>query len=207
MLIEGLRWRVGFLRAQWSGQREAMRQARQLRRLNRMRGVQVAPFRAIHPTVAFDMRDGRLMIATGAEICAFVILAPYGGEIALGSNIYVGPHTVLYGHGGLRIGTGTLIAAHVTIVPTAHCFEDPGRAIREQGEAARGIQIGDDVWIGCGARILDGVTIGSGAVVGAGSVVTRDVAPLSVVVGVPAKPVRSRTAAQSTPDRLESCQC
>ena len=52
--------------------------------------------------------------------------------------------------------------------------------------------IGNDVWIGCGAIILSGVTVGDGAVIGAGAVVTKDVAPYAIVAGVPAKKIRNR---------------
>jgi len=71
-----------------------------------------------------------------------------------------------------------------------HVFDDPTRPILEQGLRAFGITIEDDAWIGAGAIILDGVRIGRGAVVGAGAVVTRDVAPHTVVAGVPARLVR-----------------
>jgi phosphonate metabolism protein (transferase hexapeptide repeat family) len=57
---------------------------------------------------------------------------------------------------------------------------------------SRACRIGHDVWIGHGAMVMAGVAVGTGAVVGAGSVVTRDVAPYQVVVGAPARPVRSR---------------
>ena len=56
----------------------------------------------------------------------------------------------------------------------------------------RGIGIGEDVWIGSGCAILDGVRIGGGSVIGAGSVVTKDVEPYSIAFGVPAKVVGSR---------------
>jgi len=58
--------------------------------------------------------------------------------------------------------------------------------------AARRVRIGHDVWIGHGAIIRPEVTVGCGAVIGAGAVVTRDVAPYSIVAGVPAKPIRDR---------------
>ena len=54
------------------------------------------------------------------------------------------------------------------------------------------VVIGHDVWIGHGATIAAGVTVGNGAVVGAGAVVTRNVAPYTIVVGVPARPLRPR---------------
>ena len=52
--------------------------------------------------------------------------------------------------------------------------------------------IGNDVWIGCGAIILSGVTIGDGAIIGAGAVVTKDVEPYTIVAGVPAKVLKTR---------------
>ena len=66
------------------------------------------------------------------------------------------------------------------------------RAARAAGlEYARPIRIGDGVWIGGGAIVLPGVTIGDGCVVGAGSVVTRDLPPLALAVGNPARIIRS----------------
>lgn len=110
----------------------------------------------------------------------------------MGDHVTVNPFSVLYGHGGLRIGSNVLIAAHVIIIPANHRFDRADILIRKQGESRLGITIGDDVWIGAGARILDGVTIGTGCVVAAGAVVTRDVQPYSVVAGVPARTIKRR---------------
>ena len=63
--------------------------------------------------------------------------------------------------------------------------------VRDAGHRARAIHIGSEVWIGRGAAVLAGVTIGDGATVGANAVVTRDVAPGAVVGGVPAVPLRT----------------
>ena len=100
------------------------------------------------------------------------------------------------GDGGLRIGNKTRIASHTVIVAADHKFSDPDRPILEQGQICRGIDIGSDVWIGAGVRILDGVTIGDGAVLAAGCVVTKSVAALSIVAGVPARPVGVRGASR-----------
>lgn len=69
-------------------------------------------------------------------------------------------------------------------------FDDPTRPFVEQGITAEGIVIADDVWLGADAIITDGITIGKGAVIAAGAVVTKDVAPHTVVAGVPAKPTK-----------------
>jgi acetyltransferase-like isoleucine patch superfamily enzyme len=79
-------------------------------------------------------------------------------------------------------------------------FADPDRLIAEQGITARGIVIEDDVWLGGGAVVLDGVRIGRGAVVGAGAVVTQDIPPYAIAVGVPARVVGSR---RETPRPVE----
>jgi len=116
----------------------------------------------------------------GARILA------YGGEVTLGDRCSVNPYSILYGHGGLAIGNGVLIAAHVVIIPANHNIALDSN-IRSQGITALGIVIEDDVWIGAGARILDRVHIESGAVVAAGSVVTSGRVPANTIVGgVPA---------------------
>jgi acetyltransferase-like isoleucine patch superfamily enzyme len=78
------------------------------------------------------------------------------------------------------------------LIPANHRFDDVNRPIWTQGESRIGIRIEDGVWIGANATILDGCTVGEGSVVAAGAVVTRDVPPLSVVAGVPARVVRMR---------------
>jgi acetyltransferase-like isoleucine patch superfamily enzyme len=78
------------------------------------------------------------------------------------------------------------------VVPAGHNFERVDIPIRKQGSLMKGIVIEDDVWIGCGCRILDGVRIGRGSVIGAGSVVNKNVPEYSVVVGVPGRVIKNR---------------
>jgi acetyltransferase-like isoleucine patch superfamily enzyme len=153
----------------------------------------------IHPEASVDCRaiiergsGGRVAIGKGTVVGPHAILSAYGGEIVLGENCSVNPFCVLYGHGGLHIGNHVRIATHCVLVPANHVFDDPGTPITRQGLTTEGIRIADDVWLGAGCRILDGVTIGRGAVVGAGSVVTKDVPSMTVFAGVPASQIGTR---------------
>lgn len=136
--------------------------------------------------------NGTIKLGPNCVIHTGAIVASYGGKIELGDSVSVNPYSVLYGHGGLRVGNYTRIAAHVTIIPANHAFDDLSSPIMRQGLTTFGIAIGNDVWIGTGARILDGVRIGDGAIVGAGAIVTRDVESNTVVAGSPAKVIRMR---------------
>jgi len=131
-------------------------------------------------------------IGNGTWLFYHCLLSTSGGWIKIGSNCTVNSFAVLYGHGGLEIGNGVRISAHVVIVPMNHIYKNPAIPIWLQGETRKGIKIEDDVWIGAGAKVLDGVKIGKGSVIGAGAIVTKDIPPYSVAVGVPAKVIKKR---------------
>lgn len=139
-------------------------------------------------------RLGRISVEGGSYIGRFAILKTYRGSISIGANTSVNAFCFINGCGGVRIGNDVRIAAHCSIISSNHVYSDPHVPIREQGLTARGITIEDDVWLGTGVRVLDGVTIGRGAVVAAGAVVVHDVAPFGVVGGVPAKLIKMRGA-------------
>ena len=107
--------------------------------------------------------------------------------IRIGRDSLIGEYNVLRGQGGITIGDRVYTATQVQILAVNHVFDDPDTPIVEQGITAEGIVIEDDVWIGSGAIITDGVRVGQGAVVAAGSVVTKDVPPHTVVGGIPAR--------------------
>ena len=122
--------------------------------------------------------------------CTFELgsyLRLWGGKITIGKNLFLGPYSIIYGHGGVTIGENVLIASHVTIIPANHNFKDKTTPIFQQGLSMKGIKIGDNVWIGTGAVILDGVTIGENSIIGAGAVVNKHVPPDTLFGGVPAK--------------------
>lgn len=114
---------------------------------------------------------------------------PHSG-IRIGDDSLIGEYNVLRGQGGIVIGNRVYTAPLVQILAVNHVFDDPDRPFVEQGITAKGIRIEDDVWLGGGAIVMDGVRIGKGAVVAAGSVVNRSVPPHTVVAGVPAMVVR-----------------
>ena len=167
-------------------------------RLNVTPGVQIdsSIYIAASAKIQIDTDDcvlgGSVRISKGVIISDGVIIAPYGGSIEIGASAYIGPYCVLYGHGGLTIGRNTAIGAHTVIIPANHGFQQSDRPIHVQALTKEGIMIGEDVWIGAGCKILDGVHIGNSTVIGAGSVVTKDIDAYSVVFGVPARVAGSR---------------
>jgi acetyltransferase-like isoleucine patch superfamily enzyme len=115
-----------------------------------------------------------------------------GTFIHINQNTFIGPGTCIAGPGNIKIGRNCLIAAQSGIFANNHNFADLELPIREQGVTRQGIVIEDDCWLGSGVKVLDGVTIGKGSVIGANSVVTKDIPPFSVAVGVPARVIKKR---------------
>ena len=113
------------------------------------------------------------------------IRAPAGIRVAAGA--IVGRDCFLDGRGELTIGRNVNISSYTLLITGSHELNSP-----DFSSYFRPIVIEDHVWIGSRATVLPGVTIGRGAVVAAGSVVTKDVPPMTVVGGVPAKMIRRR---------------
>lgn len=137
-------------------------------------------------------QKGKVRIGNDFKTGIGANLLTYGGSIIIGNNVVINNYTILYGHGGLKIGDHTQIAAHCVIIPANHNFTRTDIPISKQGEKRIGIKIGNDVWIGSNVTILDGVEIGDGSIVGAGSVVTKSIPRLSIALGNPAKIIKER---------------
>ena len=157
-----------------------------------LRGIVVDRSATIHPRAILEPSGGKIIIGKRTFIDVGVIVRPLGGFIKIGDDCSVNAYSILYGGGGLKIGNNTRIGAHTVIVPSNHVFSDPHTLIKDQGLQQCGITIEEDVWIGTGVRVLDGVVLGKGSVVGAGAVVTKSVPPRTVVGGVPAKQISTR---------------
>lgn len=138
-------------------------------------------------------RRGAIWLGERTRIERGVVLHPHRGSIAIGIDVYVGPYTVIYGHGGVVIGKDTLISMHCRILSSNHGVPPVGTIIRSVSDELRPTRIGADVWLGAGVTVLGGVTIGDGCVVGAGAVVTKNLPPHSIAVGVPARIVSQRS--------------
>lgn len=154
--------------------------------------AKVSPDARIHPSV----RGTKIRIGAHSEIYDFVVIRAVGGtgDIEIGEHCYLNPHSTLYSGSGIRLGNYVMVGPNVSIVPANHAFGRRDVPMRLQGfaPAKGGVVIGDDVWIGAGATLLDGARIGRGAVIAAGAVVDGDVPPYQVWGGVPARFLKER---------------
>ena len=109
----------------------------------------------------------------------------FPNQMKIGKDVFVNHSLTCMAIGGISIGDGTMIGPHVIIATDNHDLQNKMILV------CKGVEIGKNVWIGAGARILPGVHIGDNAVVGAGAVVTKDVKANTVVAGVPAKFIKN----------------
>lgn len=152
------------------------------------RSVYVDRGARLHASVAAITVGDCCRVMRGAYICSFVSNAVAGEGITLGPRCWVGINAVLAsGRGGLTLGENVLVGPGAILVTGDHDFRRADLASLDQEYLGRPIAVGDNVWIGAGAVVLGGVSIGERAVIAAGAVVTRDVPPGTVVGGVPAR--------------------
>lgn len=115
------------------------------------------------------------------------------GELRAGRDCTINPYAVIRGR--VRLGDAVRIGAHSSLLGFNHTMSDPDTEVFRQSISTKGITVGDDVWIGSHAVVLDGVVIGDRSVIAAGAVVTKDVPAGSVVAGNPARVLRWRVPA------------
>lgn len=146
----------------------------------------------------------RIVIGKHSRIYGMLHTAGHGGRIEIGSHSFVSEDTRIWSASSIKIGDRVLISHGVNIHDSdSHSRSAADRAEHFQAICRSGhpkvlknvptsaVLIENDAWIGFGATVLKGVTIGEGAIVGAGSMVTKDVAPFTVVVGNPARAIGS----------------
>ncbi len=138
---------------------------------------------------------GRIAIGSGSSLYRGTIVeVGQQGSVIIGSNTHIQGGCHLKGFlEDTRIGANVQIAPHCAFSPYQHNMTDLSRPIQDQGISSKGpIVVEDDAWLGLGVKVMDGVTIGRGAVVGAGAVVTKDIPPYAIAVGIPARVIRYR---------------
>ena len=156
-------------------------------------GIKIGKRTMIEPGAKLRTQyGGTIKVGSGSIIYRNALLLTHGGDIVIGDNCTINPYTTIYGQGGVYIGNNVRIASHCSVIPANHIFSDPERPIFQQGLSKKGIVIEEDVWMGSGVKILDGVTVSKGCVIGANSVVTKSTQPYGVYVGVPAHLLKSR---------------
>lgn len=111
-------------------------------------------------------------------------------DLSVGGGTIIGDNALLDARNKITLGENVNISSNVSIYTEQHNYRDP--EFRSTDDYDKSVKIGDRAWLGSNVIVLPGVTIGEGAVCCAGCVVTKDVAPFSVVAGIPAKKVRER---------------
>ncbi len=119
------------------------------------------------------------------------------GEVSIGAKTVIGQECTISAYQHVSIGRECIIADRVMLIDFDHGVTEVERPIRAQGIYKRDVRVGHNVWIGYGACVLRGVSVGENSVIGTSSVVTRDVPENAVVAGAPARVLRVRETPRS----------
>jgi acetyltransferase-like isoleucine patch superfamily enzyme len=122
---------------------------------------------------------------------AFFQLTMPSPKVYIGNNTVIGRHCMITAKNLIRLGDNVLMGAYVQVIDTNHGIK-AGKTIRDQNAEIGEVIIGNDVWIGAGAKILMNCHIGDGAIIGANAVVTGDIPHNAIAVGIPARVIKYR---------------
>lgn len=131
-------------------------------------------------------------ILKGTIIECTGVINNIGEGLIIGNNVGIAQNCFIQVRGKVVIGNNVIFGPNVSIFAENHNFTNPDLPVSFQGVTRMGVIIEDGVWIGTRSVILDGVTIGMNSIIAAGSIVTKNVAPFTIVGGVPAKIIRNR---------------
>ena len=150
-------------------------------------------------------RQGQIRFGRFAWIGHGSKIRCHEGIVEIGPKTVVGQDCTISAYQRVSIGQQCVIADRAMFIDFDHNVADPEQPIRKQGIYKRDVVVGSNVWIGYGAQILRGVTVGDNAIIGASSVVTRDIPANAVAAGSPARVLRMRPAPErlSWPDPVE----
>ena len=152
----------------------------------------------IGPKVVLQIgRKGRIELGRWSWIGHGTKIRCHEGVVSIGAKTVLGQECTISAYQHVSIGRECVIADRVMLIDFDHGMVEVERPIRLQGIYKRDVRVGNNVWIGYGACILRGVTVGDNAVIGTNAVVTHDVPANAVVGGVPARIIRMREEPQS----------
>ncbi|MGJ8723014.1 MAG: DapH/DapD/GlmU-related protein [Roseibacillus sp.] len=114
-------------------------------------------------------------------------------NVQVGDDVYINSDVNIMSHGSVRIGARSIIAPRVQIISVNHDLNFKGLELRDS-TVLEEVDVGEDVWLGAGAILLPGVSIGNNSVVGAGSVVTKTLPENVIAVGNPCRVIRARSS-------------
>ena len=141
---------------------------------------------------------GKLMLTHCGEKVNIEKNALFSPKVSLGDYSGIGVNAKIYG--SCTIGDYVMMGEDVTVITRNHRHDSLDAPMMAQGfEEEQQVVIGNDVWIGDKVTILPGVHIGDGCIIGAGALVTKDIPPCSIAVGVPAKVIKSRLTPHISP--------
>ena len=149
----------------------------------------------VGPGVTLEIERGaRLVLGRWSWIGHGCKIRVHEGECSIGAKSVMGQECTISAFQHVSIGRECILADRVMLIDFDHGVVDVERPIRLQGIYKRDVEVGNNCWIGYGACILRGVTVGDNAIIGTSAVVTKDVPANAVVGGVPAKVIRMRKA-------------
>jgi acetyltransferase-like isoleucine patch superfamily enzyme len=152
----------------------------------------------ICPRVQLEIgRDATLRIGRWAWLGHGCKIRVHEGEVEIGAKTVIGQDCTISAYQRVSIGRECILADRVMLIDFDHGVTEVERPIRLQGIYKRDVRVGNNVWIGYGACILRGITVGDNSVVGTSAVVTHDVVDDAVVAGVPARVIRMRERPRS----------
>lgn len=142
-----------------------------------------------------DRNGGPVELSKGVHLHRDVIIQTgQNGSVTIGSDTHIQPRCLFSAFvGSIRIGAFGEIAPNCAFYPYDHGYKANELIRRQPLKTKGGIVIEDDVWLGFGVIVLDGVKIGKGAVIGAGAVLTRDIPEGAVAAGMPARVIKMRS--------------
>jgi len=133
-----------------------------------------------------------ITLGNGVFLGRNTILSCKNGDIVIEDEANLGFNIEVFSASRVRIGRKVLVAAYTYLVGGDHLYDRVDVPVLDQGRTARGIDVGDHVWLGAHVVVTDGSRIGRDAIVGAGAVVVGEVPEFAIATGIPAKVVRDR---------------